>query len=161
MKLPTTAMADFFPRCDVRAASGKHSPVREAPEPSPQQALPGTAARPPCSGDTPPELASSEHRGHEIRSPSSKPQLASAWELTQEESQPILHEPSLHQPSSSRWGPEDSKSGSERTSPRPSTGATQGLTASLSSALFLLGKEAGMLVLFSKILKEQESHTVL
>ena len=69
MKLPTTAMADFFPRCDVRAASGKHSPVHEAPEPSPQQALPGTAAQPPCSGDTPPELASSEHRGHQIRSP--------------------------------------------------------------------------------------------
>ena len=87
--------------------------------------------------------------------------LASAWELTQEESQPILHEPSLHQPSSSRWGPEDSKSRSERTSPRPSTGATRGLTASLSSDLFSLGKEAGMLVFFSKILKEQESHTVL
>ena len=65
------ATADFFPWCDVRAASGKHGPVREAPKPNPQQALPGTPQGRPALEDTPPELGSSEHRSHQIRSPSS------------------------------------------------------------------------------------------
>lgn len=84
----------------------------------------------------------------------------------------MLHKPSLREGqsqcfisplSTSRVAPGRARAqqACEQENLPPNPGSAQCLPASLSSELFLLGKDAGMLVLFSKILTEQESHTVL